>query len=353
MSRAASHAARRSYCPTLAVWFLAGVALAPTEALAAKEKVEAFRVSFPKDRAYVAAFLAAQETDDFVVIDASLKAGAIKAMHPGFMNDVNTLEVKLTEAEPGATDVVISYAEPGQLVGFFTKPVANQVRRNMEKRLSETAPRYDRKNPDAPDRLIIPRPGNRPPWLTHSEEVTTTGSLDDIQEAMAQAVDKLGNDHKVTTVGTSLEDQFRLFGKDPEAGLWVFARGTTKRTPEGGLSKRIVYASHNQIATLRIIGGTEAAGERKRVRLTLDFDYTDDDLRAHAALNGTVRKYCVELRDAFLANQSQTVSLGQTQEEVEAILGKPKQVVNLGTKRLLVYENLKITLVNGKVSDVQ
>ena len=39
--------------------------------------------------------------------------------------------------------------------------------------------------------------------------------------------------------------------------------------------------------------------------------------------------------------------------EVEAILGKPKQIVNLGAKKMYVYQNMKITFANGKVSDVQ
>lgn len=47
------------------------------------------------------------------------------------------------------------------------------------------------------------------------------------------------------------------------------------------------------------------------------------------------------------------ISLGQTMSEVEAILGKPKQIVNLGAKKMYVYQNMKITFVNGKVSDVQ
>ncbi|PYP86544.1 MAG: hypothetical protein DMF61_12735 [Blastocatellia bacterium AA13] len=47
------------------------------------------------------------------------------------------------------------------------------------------------------------------------------------------------------------------------------------------------------------------------------------------------------------------ISLGQTTEEVVAIMGKPKQVVNLGSKRIYVYQNLKVTFTDGRVSDVQ
>lgn len=333
---------------------LGGWLVGAFEADAAKEKVESFQVAHPVERAYVAAFLAVQETEEMVVLDASLQAGTIKGMQPSVRNNLNTTLVKLSPAGSDATDVVITYSEPSQLVGFFAKPVAAQVRRNMEQRLSEGAPRFRERYPDVPDRLIFPRPGNPPPWVSHSEEVTTTGSLDDLREAMAKAVDKLGNAHNLTSVGGTLNDQFRLFGKDPEAGLFVFARGATQTTPERqGLSKRILFFAANEVVTFRVLGEGQGPTERRRVRITLDLDITATDIRENIINAGTIKKHCLELRDYFLGQQSQTVELGQSQEDVEAILGKAKQVVNLGAKRILVYDNLKITLVNGKVSDVQ
>jgi hypothetical protein len=47
------------------------------------------------------------------------------------------------------------------------------------------------------------------------------------------------------------------------------------------------------------------------------------------------------------------ISLGQTTEEVVAALGKPPRVVNLGSKKIYVYPDLKITFVNGKVTNVE
>jgi hypothetical protein len=38
---------------------------------------------------------------------------------------------------------------------------------------------------------------------------------------------------------------------------------------------------------------------------------------------------------------------------VVSALGKPEKIVDLGAKQIYVYKDLKITLVNGKVSDVQ
>jgi hypothetical protein len=48
-----------------------------------------------------------------------------------------------------------------------------------------------------------------------------------------------------------------------------------------------------------------------------------------------------------------TVSLGQTKDQVVAALGQPVRVASVGTKQILYYKGLKVTLVNGKVTDVQ
>jgi hypothetical protein len=48
-----------------------------------------------------------------------------------------------------------------------------------------------------------------------------------------------------------------------------------------------------------------------------------------------------------------TIQLGQTPDQVKAALGQPEKVVDLGKKQIYVYKDLKITFIDGKVSDVQ
>jgi hypothetical protein len=48
-----------------------------------------------------------------------------------------------------------------------------------------------------------------------------------------------------------------------------------------------------------------------------------------------------------------TISLGQTKDQVAAIFGQPTKVVNLGTKEVDYYPDMKVTFVKGKVTDVQ
>lgn len=53
------------------------------------------------------------------------------------------------------------------------------------------------------------------------------------------------------------------------------------------------------------------------------------------------------------ASAPKSISLGQTAAEVEQALGKPEKIVNLGPKMIYSYKDLKVVLVDGKVSDVQ
>ena len=48
-----------------------------------------------------------------------------------------------------------------------------------------------------------------------------------------------------------------------------------------------------------------------------------------------------------------TVAIGQTTDEVVAILGQPEKILNLGAKQIYVYKDLKVTFVKGKVTDAQ
>jgi hypothetical protein len=48
-----------------------------------------------------------------------------------------------------------------------------------------------------------------------------------------------------------------------------------------------------------------------------------------------------------------TIALGQTKDEVVGIFGQPKKIANLGAKEIYYYPDMKVTFVNGKVSNVE
>lgn len=61
----------------------------------------------------------------------------------------------------------------------------------------------------------------------------------------------------------------------------------------------------------------------------------------------------MQSKSAAAARTPKTVELGQTVDQVEAVLGKPETIINLGTKVTFVYKNLKVVFVDGRVVHVQ
>ena len=53
------------------------------------------------------------------------------------------------------------------------------------------------------------------------------------------------------------------------------------------------------------------------------------------------------------AAEPQSIEKGMTPDQVEAAMGQPDKKVNLGSKQIYVYKDMKVTFLNGKVSDVQ
>ena len=47
------------------------------------------------------------------------------------------------------------------------------------------------------------------------------------------------------------------------------------------------------------------------------------------------------------------VSVGQTIDQVVAVLGKPLKTARVGTEDIYYYKDIKVTFVNGKMTDAQ
>jgi outer membrane protein assembly factor BamE (lipoprotein component of BamABCDE complex) len=47
------------------------------------------------------------------------------------------------------------------------------------------------------------------------------------------------------------------------------------------------------------------------------------------------------------------VEAGMTKDQVTAILGNPDVLADTGAKQIYTYKNLKVTFVDGKVTEVQ
>jgi len=52
-------------------------------------------------------------------------------------------------------------------------------------------------------------------------------------------------------------------------------------------------------------------------------------------------------------SEPETIQLGMSPDQVQSTLGKPDKIFNVGAKQIFVYKDVKVTFLNGKVSDVQ
>jgi hypothetical protein len=60
----------------------------------------------------------------------------------------------------------------------------------------------------------------------------------------------------------------------------------------------------------------------------------------------------VPAEPAAQQTEPQTIQLGMTTDQVQAALGKPEKIFNVGAKQIYTYKDVKITFQDGKVSDV-
>ncbi len=82
-----------------------------------------------------------------------------------------------------------------------------------------------------------------------------------------------------------------------------------------------------------------------------------DDIGEWLAVEGEARPAAGENRPAPeprpAGSTTGTIRLGQTPEEVTAILGPPEKQIFLGAKTIFMYRNLKVVFVDGKVVDAE
>ena len=65
------------------------------------------------------------------------------------------------------------------------------------------------------------------------------------------------------------------------------------------------------------------------------------------------RPAAVPVEPRAAGRATSTIRLGQTQEEVTAILGPPEKQIMLGAKTIFVYRDVKVVFMDGKVADAE
>lgn len=104
------------------------------------------------------------------------------------------------------------------------------------------------------------------------------------------------------------------------------------------------------VDTYEIIEKGESKPSRFRAELHFQFAPGELDTMSFAHLRSEI--------DPLIGRESdlqkvKTVTLGQTREQVEAAMGKPETVLELGAKTVYVYPKLRLVFIDGKVADVE
>ena len=105
----------------------------------------------------------------------------------------------------------------------------------------------------------------------------------------------------------------------------------------------------------RLVGGRDPEkGQNASARYfaTVSFQFDKGYLPA-APVDDVVKAIGTVFATSEQVTAAKTIELGQTVEQVEAILGKPETVAKLGTKTIYTYKTMKVVFLDGKVSDVQ
>ena len=97
---------------------------------------------------------------------------------------------------------------------------------------------------------------------------------------------------------------------------------------------------------------TLADGQGTRYRAELNIKLPGLDTMTPEDVKKTIDNVIADPAVAS-AVQSKTIKLGMSPDEVKQSLGNPDKIVDLGTKQVYVYKDMKVVFLNNQVSDVQ
>lgn len=160
-------------------------------------------------------------------------------------------------------------------------------------------------------------------------------------------------DGKILTEGTTSKSTTRVFRKGEKVFILDWKILEDVELPRDKSHSDIIRAIVLSVESSQ----RQEAGDttERRYKGALDFQFPLKYLPTadFAELKKSINSALVSETEFQGTDATVTVKLGMTPEEVEAALGKPSKVIDLGGKKLYVYPDMKITFIEGRVSDVQ
>ncbi|HEY8997451.1 MAG TPA: hypothetical protein VIM60_06110 [Edaphobacter sp.] len=168
---------------------------------------------------------------------------------------------------------------------------------------------------------------------------------------------------KINSASESHDDSLKLTILTTDAVLATYTNGAyggqyqaAKRysttlafkVPKGTLEQMSVDDASKMIEAVLSVNGTDQVRAR-------DSGTVARSCEPHCAVStttGTVLGGAV-VAPTGAQPSTQTIAIGQTIDQVTATMGPPTQIVDLGSKKIYKYPDMKVIFVNGKVNDVQ
>jgi hypothetical protein len=197
-------------------------------------------------------------------------------------------------------------------------------------------------------------------------EITATSTSSDLmrltQTGTLMVFQKAGVSSKPGSEGFILESHYRGGQIQQPRGLSALLGGSTNMRQWNAGDK--VYVNRIDVgrdgATLRValvspdLTPITVNGNSRTARYagSLMFDFAPNFLTTATAAD-VINAIGAVLKTESAASAPASISLGQTPEQVEAGMGKPQTVINLGARVIYVYATMRVIFQDGKVSDVQ
>ncbi len=303
---------------------------------------EVFTIEASPDRVYNAAFESVYGMGELRmgVFDSSRAGGWIKAtraLTPDEVATDQTAEVLNVSLRPAASSAPTNPATE-VYVTFGDKNLDRE--RLPQYRDLINASLHGAQQSDMAVRWFFPQRFTDPLPPSAKARLTLTASTDAIFDAAARVAKQYG--------------KLRTIGKDSDAGLIVLAETDVDKNAQPSLHQVITTSDGSTSVVLRntvffVEVAAPAAGSPTRtVRLKCAGDLIDGSIQG-----AWWTKICKDFADKLQSQLPNTVTLGQSLGDVEAILGPPQRIMDLAAKKVYVYKDVKIIFVNGKVADVQ
>jgi hypothetical protein len=186
----------------------------------------------------------------------------------------------------------------------------------------------------------------------------TTPPAADASEAMLTVMSSKGGNEcrKMAVVNVPLEDLQEMQNHMRETLDQGLADLQTKQG-KGGLpaAPPSAMAAPVNAAFTQDAPAPEPGGEQELLAEAKQADQSEQELTS-ATASGPSAAAATDTPPppaAAAPPASINITPGQSIADVKAALGEPTRIVNLGTKSIYVYKDMKITFISGKVSDIQ